>query len=220
MNFLEQAKAMEAQRAEMTNKFAQMPVYGVDEPKIPESEVKIDIDKEAPNADIKADIKGEETPSNVDTDTPLSTEGKKLNKLSAEKFIKGYSNLINQISIHGYEVKNGDIEGQLKMQREELRTYQAQNKDTLTPSQQNTILAKIDTYSQQIEKLNERRKYLDESTRLSKEDIDEAAQLLSEIWKVKNIEVSPWWGLVIILCAPIINALLIILADAKRFKVA
>lgn len=245
-SWLTELQVMNAQAEKMSKRLSTLPVYDAPEPietrvPLPKEKAKeifiddADIDE---NADLEENTEGGIGPDmgdgggddDFETDaperqtdrseipSPTTEQVQKLNEISAREVVKNYSLFVNALSVEGFEWKNGDTEAELIKQRDILRLHIKNERSSLTPEEQNAIHIRIDDITQMLEKHKERRSYLDESTKLTPEKQEEAARLLADIWRVKNIEVSPWWGLVIIACAPIVNALIIIFMDGKRLK--
>jgi hypothetical protein len=139
-----------------------------------------------------------------------------LNLLSAQEFLSSYSTFVNHLSLEGFEWKNSDIEKELKKERNAKRAFASEN--NLSAADELILRQRIDEITQMLEKHGEVRDKLAEDTKLSPEKQQQAATLLSEIWKIKGVEVSPYWALALIVCAPLLNAILIIFFDGKRLK--
>ncbi len=169
--------------------------------------------------DDTADVSDNEAMSDsMPSSSPSAAQVQKLNEITAKELVKNYSVFVNGLSLEGFEWKNKDNATNLINQRAALRLHLREKATETMPDEQIAIHKRIDEITTILEKFKDQRDYLDESTKLTPEKQEEAARLLAEIWKVKQIEVSPWWGLIIIACAPIVNALLIIFLDGKRFK--
>ena len=237
--WLGELQKMNAQKEKIGQRLGTLPTYDVPEP----IEARVELPKEKTNnAHIDEDtdfdetdlgtqstqstqntegVHHEDTGASSATDTaytPTDSQVQKLNEISAKEVVKNYSLFVNAISLEGFEWKNGETESGLVKQRDALRYHLKQERASLTQEEQLGIHNRIDEITQMFEKHKERKNYLDEASKISPEKQEAAARLLAEIWKVKNIEVSPWWGLVIIACAPLLNAAMIIFMDGKRLK--
>jgi hypothetical protein len=208
LNYLTQLEKIDNAEKEMAKGLAALPSYDAPEPPIDPADLDDD-DSDDENTE------GGETKTN--TDIPGEDEIDKLNRLSATEVVNAYSVFVNSIAVEGYEYKNAEYEEDLRDDRS-IKRGMLKNMKELSIELKNQILSEIDEITSKLEKFDERRKHLKEVAQISKEKREQAAKLLGEIWKIKGVQVNPMWGLLLIALVPVINAIMIIFLDGKKFK--
>lgn len=211
--YLDQLKEMTARQEQMAESLSKLPAYDVPEPPSNPEDYET-----PPSVSNEKFVHAEDDAARPKSEpSPIEKTTEKLNEISAQEVVSIYSGFVNMLAVEGYEYKNADFEENLKAERTMLRRTLDEN-PSFTAELRNEILFKIEDVSRKLEKLDDRRKYLQKVSQINEDKQIQAADLLAKIWKVKGIEVNPLWGLFFIAVFPVINSLFVIFLDGKKLK--